>query len=97
MRTIQVQITGTDGESHGHGGWEMDPEDFEVSERQYQRIAEAFSRGETDLESMKVYGLGRRCKEIISEYRGYARDRGACMADVDVNINVVSLEDDDED
>ena len=24
MKTIRIQITGTDGEPHGHGGWEMD-------------------------------------------------------------------------
>lgn len=32
MRTIRIQVIGTDGEPHGHGGWEMDPEDFEVTD-----------------------------------------------------------------
>lgn len=45
---------------------------------------------------MKIYGLGKRCREIVKEYRGYAKDRGAYMPDVEVNINVYDLEEDDD-
>ena len=94
MKTITIQITGTDGEPHGHGGWEMDPEEFEVSDRQYEKIRDAYLKGEYDLEAMKVYGLIGRCREIVNEYRGYAEARGAYMPDVEVNIIVVGIDDD---
>lgn len=96
MKTIRIQITGTDGEPHGHGGWEMDPEDFDVTESQYEKIKEAYYKGENDLEMLAIHGLKQRCRDIVKEYRGYARDRGAHMQDVEVYINVVGLEEEDE-
>ena len=69
----------------------MDPEDFDVTESQYEKIKEAYYKGVNDLEMLAIHGLKQRCRDIVKEYRGYARDRGAHMQDVEVYINGTKL------
>lgn len=84
-------VHGSDGTPHGHGGWELDPEDWEVSESQYRHISKAVEEGEYDLIKMHVRGLVRKCNEILKEQEYFAQLRGDDPENSRVYITVVDI------
>lgn len=92
MKQISVSICGSDGSGHGHGDFGGGSDIWEVTDKQYAKIKEYIDNGEEDLLNMDVWGLKKRCRDIVKEIHYYAGCRGEDSEDYSVFIYVELVE-----